>query len=236
MINCYQRFFATYCSFASKDLIDFFDPAIGRNAKVIDFTFRTFFVLTHEKSTFEQKQKAVQKYENVIKNYLIQKNNNDDMQTIIKRKLVNYTESEFDVNFGHLNNIRGPFNYFSTARKDFNNLRINNKQNLKQGLIEFNNAMSHLFAGASSSNTSLEKNIKKANAHFYRGAMDYYKTIIKDNFLQLTKDQRSALAELRFIELDCVGLVISDTEEKRKDIFEQYQKIIQKFQPTAQNP
>ena len=59
---------------------------------------------------------------NEQKNYLIQKNNNDDMQTIIKRKLVNYTESEFDVNFGHLNNIRGPFNYFSTARKDFNNL------------------------------------------------------------------------------------------------------------------
>ncbi|MCW1871810.1 hypothetical protein OLQ26_03875 [Campylobacter jejuni] len=69
---------------------------------------------------------------------------------------------------------------------------MDNNKIIKQSLIEFHNAISHLvsiFYG----NTE-ESNIKRAINHFKRGALDSYKSIIKDYYL--LKNSGNILYEL----------------------------------------
>ncbi|ECK7568718.1 hypothetical protein AJY72_00180 [Campylobacter jejuni] len=70
--------------------------------------------------------------------------------------------------------------------------KLDNNKIIKQSLIEFHNAISHLvsiFYG----NTE-ESNIKRAINHFKRGALDSYKSIIKDYYL--LKNSGNILYEL----------------------------------------
>ncbi|EAL3889597.1 hypothetical protein [Campylobacter sp. RM5063] len=75
--------------------------------------------------------------------------------------------------------------------------KLDNNKIIKQSLIEFHNAISHLvsiFYG----NTE-ESNIKRAINHFKRGALDSYKSIIKDYYL--LKNSGNIIYELDFKKL-----------------------------------
>ncbi len=229
MVNCFQFYFSLYCKFLSKDLVNSFDPSNGRNSKVIDSFYRAFFVLTGADYSREEKNNLLAELNEIVSDYL-DNPTNEDMCLLLNNHLqclskdlnasYNIIQSNTKVNFG----------YFASAQKDFNKYRINTNQILKQGMIEFNNAMSHLYAGVKGGNDFLIANISKANAHLYRGALDYYKTIIKDNFKKLTPEQRVQLVALRIDELNYVGIDVSN-KTKREGILKKYQALVESMFP-----
>ena len=64
------------------------------------------------------------------------------------------------------------------ASEQINNINIFFTMLLKQSLMEFNNAISHI-CNALMAN-EVNENINRAISHLYRGSLDFYKAIIKD--------------------------------------------------------
>lgn len=224
MVNCFQVYFSLYCKFLSKDLVNSFDPLNGRNSKIIDSFYRAFFVLTGADYSIEDKNATLTELSQIISEYL-DNLTNEDMCMLLKKHL-ECSSKDFNASFNLIqNNTKVNFGYFVSAQKDFNTYRIDKNHILKQGLIEFNNAISHLYAGVKAGNDFLISNISKANTHFYRGALDYYKTIIKDNFQRLTPEQRTQLVTLRIDELNCVGVDVAN-KAKREGILQRYQALV----------
>ncbi|MEA1956295.1 MAG: hypothetical protein U9N02_07370 [Campylobacterota bacterium] len=124
----------------------------------------------------------------------------------------------------YLGHLESPLNDFHEAVADFNQLYKNKL--FKQGLIEFNNALSHLFAGFCSSETSFKKNISKACTHLHRGSLDYYKTLIK-NKESLTHLQKEKLIDIRKLEMDSVGLEITNND--KDEILIEYRDFARKL-------
>lgn len=94
---------------------------------------------------------------------------------------------------------------------------------LKQSLIEFNNALSHL-------NNAYwgrypDQNISRAANHLERGALDFYKAIIRDrSFLELLdKDIITQINEIRCLEYSQVGA------EVRENIFTSYKTVLKNY-------
>jgi hypothetical protein len=88
---------------------------------------------------------------------------------------------------------------------------------LKQSLIEFNNAISHLYA--ITQNAKREENIKKAINHLQRGALDFYKTIIKELFVLNKFDKLQKLKEIRCKEYTSVG-------EDKFSVIDEYHNLL----------
>jgi hypothetical protein len=110
----------------------------------------------------------------------------------------------------YLGHLMPPLNDFNEAISDFN--KLHEKELFKQGMIEFNNALAHLFTGFCTSETNFEKNISKACTHLHRGSLDYYKTLIK-NKESLTHKQKIELIKIRDLEMKSIGLEVSNNDK-----------------------
>jgi hypothetical protein len=130
---------------------------------------------------------------------------------IINSKNFPYNKNNYQALY-YLGTIDHLINNFYEANVYY--IKKNPNQFLKQSLIEFNNALSHLSAGYYASETSWEKNIKKAGTHFHRGTLDYYKTIIldKDN---LTISQKNEIVNIRKYEIKSIGVDIDNTDKRK---------------------
>lgn len=97
---------------------------------------------------------------------------------------------------------------------------MQNNQILKQTLIEFHNAISHLYTIVINSG---ESNKGRAINHFRRGALDSYKAIIKDYCYLLSDSDKEVVAkeikELRKMEYQNIG------NDKKDEIFSKYENI-----------
>ena len=92
---------------------------------------------------------------------------------------------------------------------------------LYQGLIEFNNALSHIFNALTKREP--ENNFQRAISHLHRGTLDILKTIIKDLIL-LDKINPTEIKALRKNEY----LKIGNEEIKRTDIIKNYSDFLKK--------
>lgn len=86
-----------------------------------------------------------------------------------------------------------------TKSKQVNGVRL-----LKQSLMEFNNAISHLYSAWKKSN--IDKNMERAQHHLNRGALDFYKSIIKE-LSMLGKIDNSNLELLKYIRCSEYGTI-----------------------------
>lgn len=207
MLNYYEQFFLQYCRFSSKDLIATFDKRLGRNTKVINTFYKIFFLINSKKFSHKEKQDALGALAIQVNNYLT-----DGDVTIYSEmyKALACEKRDSLRKLISLKNLQTSLDNFNEAMSDFNKLHSNVL--FKQGLIEFNNAVSHLFKGFYSSETNFEKNIIKACTHLHRGSLDYYKTLIK-NKESLTHPQKIALVELRSLEMESVGLEVANSDK-----------------------
>ncbi len=214
MQELYADFFTQYCRFISKDLIATFDTRLGRNTKVISNFYRVFYLIGKKDTEKAKKDEAIDILKKQIDNYLSDGDVNiySDMYNSLK-----CNSKDFIKPLVLLNPLNTPLNDFNEAVKDFN--KIFKDKLFKQGLIEFNNALAHLFAGFSTSETNLKINVDKASTHLYRGALDYYKTIIKKKE-SFTHEQKEKLIEIRTIEIASIGLKVSNTD--KDNILTQY--------------
>jgi len=221
MKDIYADFFIQYCRFISKDLISTFDTRLGRNTKVISVFFRVFFVISKKDTNKSSKEKAIVILKKLIDSYL------SDGDVNIYSSMYHSLEcsnKDFTQPLHLLKPLGTSLNDFAEAVKDFN--KIFENQLFKQGMIEFNNALAHLFAGFSTSSTNLDLNIKKASTHLYRGALDYYKTIIKKKE-SFTHEQKEELIKIRTLEIASIGLKISNSD--KDDILVHYRDFARKL-------
>ena len=191
----------------SKDLIATFDARLGRNTKVISVFFRVFYAINKKDLNIKKKEESIDILTKQIDNYLSDGDVNiyADMYSSLE-----CSSKDFIKPLSLFYPLQVPLNNFNEAIKDFNAIFENTL--FKQGLIEFNNALAHLFAGLCASDTNLEVNIKKASTHLYRGALDYYKTIIKKKE-SFTHEQKEQLIEIRKLEIDSIGLQVANTNK-----------------------
>jgi len=208
MQELYEAFFMQYCRFISKDLLATFDKRLGRNTRVINTFYKIFFIINSNEYDNETKKKALNNLTIQIDSYLTDGDTSIYSEMYNTLKCANKT---FVKQLGYLNRLQVSLNDFNEAVSDFN--QVHKDELFKQGLIEFNNALAHLFRGFAESETNFEMNIKKACTHLYRGSLDYYKTLIK-NKESLTHQQKIELIVIRDLEISSIGL---DIANKTKD-------------------
>lgn len=217
MQHYYSQFFTQYCRFISKDLIATFDKRLGRNTKVVNSFYRVFYVINKKDVHSKHKEKALSILTIQIDNYL------SDGDTSIYSEMytsLDCINKSFITSLTYLGHLSIPLNDFNEAVSDFN--KLHSGQLFKQGLIEFNNALAHLFAGFCASETSFEKNVSKACTHLHRGSLDYYKTLIK-NKESLTLPQKRELIRIRGLEMKSIGLEVTNTD--KDEILVEYRKL-----------
>ena len=122
---------------------------------------------------------------------------NEEIVEIYKRNAIDYHSTSF-----------GSENIEQTT-KDLNKYIASKKVKqitmLKQSLMEFNNAISHI--NSAMKKQSIEKNLERAEQHFNRGALDFYKSIIKELFLlnKITDADFKDLRTMRCNEFNTIG-------------------------------
>jgi hypothetical protein len=95
---------------------------------------------------------------------------------------------------------------------------------LKQALMEFNNALSHLYNALIG--RKIEDNIPKAQTHLQRASLDFNKAIIKDlSYLSKLDDEITVIKVLRLKEYKKIG----DNTIDRNIIIDDYNKEIKKI-------
>lgn len=97
---------------------------------------------------------------------------------------------------------------------------------LKQALMEFNNAISHI-------NSALKgqekvKNFERAAQHLNRGTLDFYKSVIKELFIlkKIKPEDLEELKEIRFHEFETMG---SYKYDDRENLYSDYKKLCKKL-------
>lgn len=120
--------------------------------------------------------------------------------------------------------------YFKNSLNDLNAFLekqdLTKSYMLRQTLIEFYNALSHLYV-AYCGNGARDENIKRASSHFQRGALDSYKSIIKD-FCVLANGEDvpisiiNRLKKLRGLECATIG---NDLKRKNENTLPLYKEI-----------
>jgi len=202
-----KEFFGLFYLFLRVDLIESFKK---RNIRIIYLFYITFFALISSKISMEKKEALLKNLREIITEYI---KNKEYIELIDCR--------DFEVsNLSSLKEIYETLNMFSVAMNIF--LKKNENTLFKQSLIESYNAFSHILNGIKSSDTSFNKNVRKAYNHFYRGALDYYKTIIRKEFEKIDKEK---LKELRFEEFSSIGIEASNNKIK-KEIIDKYKKLV----------
>ena len=207
MRHYYSQFFTQYCKFISKDLLATFDKRLGRNTIMIHSFYKVFFIINKKNADKSTLDKSLSILAIQVDQYL------SDGDTSIYLEMLNNLgceQKQYISSISYLGHLSSPLNNFNEAVSDFNKLHKN--ELFKQGLIEFNNALAHLFVGFYTSETNFEKNISKASTHLHRGALDYYKTLIK-NKESLTPKQKKELIRIRNLEINSIGLEVSNNDK-----------------------
>jgi regulator of sigma D len=207
MREYYTEFFTQYCRFISKDLLSTFDNKRGRNTKVIYTFYKVFFIISKKSKNSSAKNKAIIALKAQIDSYLT----DGDLPIYTQMyKTLDCSNKIFILSISYIEHLFPLLNDFNDAVADFN--KFHKDTLFKQGLIEFNNALSHLFRGICNSQTSFEQNVSKACTHLHRGSLDYYKTLVKDKE-SLTYEQKLELITIRNLEIKSIGLKVSSNDK-----------------------
>jgi len=94
------------------------------------------------------------------------------------------------------------------------------KTKINNILVEFNNALSHIFFALENTNT-FTSNINKAKSHLYRAILDCYKEILIENS-NLIKQNQYQYIKIRKKE----ALNIGKNEDNKKEIIKEYKILL----------
>lgn len=110
--------------------------------------------------------------------------------------------------------------FIVSVNSNIETINVLNNPMLKQALMEFFNAISHLLKVIC--RKEMESNLNSFNIHLYRGTLDYYKAIIKDiSFLHnLTFNETEKLKNLREYEYTRIG-----NATDRREITKRYEEF-----------
>lgn len=117
-------------------------------------------------------------------------------------KIYTRNASEYYVTAFGQNNLDG---FKDNIESFLINKKVNKITMLKQSLMEFNNAISHLNNAISKG--TIDKNPERAEQHFNRGSLDFYKSIIRELSMldKISTISLEALEKIRCFEYDSIG-------------------------------
>jgi len=124
----------------------------------------------------------------------------DDLKSIFEKMITDYT-------YGVFEKTDDSESCIENFHKCFEDINIKKITNLKQALMEFNNAISHIVRADYKQENEEEKNIIRAINHLERGTLDYYKSIIKEFYFldNISVKNEKILQHIRCREFNSIG-------------------------------
>jgi hypothetical protein len=214
----FREFFKVYLRFLAIDLFVSLSKD-GRNEKLILSFFHVFIIIVSKKFTKEDKLNALENLKVSLNEYQLKlQNNSNDYENIefLFQELSKKYNLEDDFTLNDIVNLESILVEFLIAINELQN----DSEKLKQPLIEFNNALSHIFAGYFGSNT--KKNIERARTHLHRGTLDIYKYIIQIRKIRELKPKE--LVKFRQYEFQSIGIDVSN--ETKLQVLEKIKQLI----------
>lgn len=221
MNQIFDDFMHIYLKFLSKDLIASLEMDSGRSEKVIAEFVRIFCIITDSRFSPLEKKKVLFDLDISVNSYV----NKGDRELYSKMEDELRKRVTIDSSGQRLDklcvSLQSNLSKFVIANEDYKQ-RCPQTIYFKQSLIEFNNALSHVFNIYLSRN-KMHTNLSRANTHLHRGALDYYKTIIREKHTSMSVPQINHLMEIRLKEYDTVGHNVKYTPDcQKQDLVDTY--------------
>ena len=184
----------------------------GINTNIHNSLMEIFVILTTKQYSSKRKQ--------ILNKLKIMKN------TYFNEKYIrlNFEDKIFKEDIINIPTIQQSVDEFFEAISIF---RKQNDHYLKQGVIEFHNFLAHLLVAFAGETKSTDNNHKKAINHLYRGTIDCYKSIIKNNCDEYCPFQKEII-EIREQEIKNLGIEATSTEAKYQ-LVKSYKNIVNKI-------
>ncbi|EAK0373052.1 hypothetical protein YO71_03650 [Campylobacter jejuni] len=239
----FNSFFFQYGRYLQYDLIHSLEQKtkIGRNVDLL-IEFREFFkLLVSSKLSHEEEKEGFKNLERDIKHYI-----GDKQQECLSIKIDKINYSNFDYTILLTENFKDLLSDFCVSCMDFrtiDNIKYDENQEfakdkdgrsvLVQALLEFNNALSHIFTSVYHGNDDLG-NINKAKNHLYRGTLDNYKMFIRlsiESVKQKNPELFKEFKDIRMQELLDLGKDVQGKVINNEYLHKQYKELYNKSLP-----
>lgn len=216
-----KKFFNVYLKIANND------NALEESKNDLKIAFEEYVKLMlhlYNKDTMAQHST----YPHVLNNPNITEAFREFAEAVEKYQKWRLSLTPHDIKTIYIANLNDRHKYYTNKPFDTEiNINIDtqtmqNNQILKQSIIEFHNAISHL---NSIFFTTRELNKQKAINHFIRGSLDSYKAIIKDYFCLLNDDKKvecSHFDKVKALRQKEYGIIGSDNKNK---VLQEYKLI-----------
>lgn len=223
----FNTFFFCYGRYLQYDLIHSLEQEteLGRNVDIL-MTFRDFFklIITTPNLTEDEFKEGKSNLDNNIATYI-----GKDQQECLNLQLDKISKSAFDYRLLLEQDFKDLLSDFCGSCDDFKIIdRVKHSSNqefnkdkkgksvLTQALLEFNNALSHIFISVYNGNDDL-KNMEKAKNHLYRGILDNYKMVIRLCIKQIKQKDSKLFDEFKEIRMqECLDLGKNIQNKKAK--------------------
>ncbi|GHV59554.1 hypothetical protein FACS1894103_3150 [Campylobacterota bacterium] len=218
-----SRFFYIYSQFLKKDIFNAVG-CHGRQDKVIAAFIKPFELLIEPDGTSDNISGALDELEKIVDFYL--KREGQQAEYLTKTAdcpNLNIDKTISRGNSNHLYNSQPLYNIVKHFVESLSCVKRLRGDFLSQAIVEFNNALSHLYMGYKTAHT-MQKNTNKSITHIYRGTLDNYKSIIKEHSFRISDSHAKDLMSIRCKEMGTIG---GDTKDKDKiAIIEDYRRFI----------
>ncbi|EAJ0914770.1 hypothetical protein CNX28_08915, partial [Campylobacter jejuni] len=242
-IKIFNSFFFQYGRYLQYDLIHSLQQKtkIGRNVDLL-IEFREFFkLLVSSKLKQEEEKEGLDNLKIDIKNYIGNK-----QQECLDIEIDKISHSTFDYNILLTQDFKNLLSDFCVSCSDFRIIDTiehdegqefakdkDRRSVLVQALLEFNNALSHIFTSVYHGNDDLG-NINKAKNHLYRGTLDNYKMFIRLSIKSVKQKNPKLFEEFKDIRMQELLYLGKDVQGKvinNKYLHKQYKELYNKSLP-----
>ncbi|TLD84451.1 hypothetical protein LS70_002575 [Helicobacter sp. MIT 11-5569] len=234
----FNRFFFAYGRYLQYDLIHSLEQEtkIGRNVDLL-LEFRDIFkaIIVAQNIKENEFKEIISSLHKDIDNYIRDAKNECLNIEIDKFEESNFDYSLLDENFKNIltdfciscGDFRIIDRIVHQGSQDFKEDK-EGRSVLTQSLLEFNNAMSHLFMCAYNGNDDL-KNIEKAKNHLYRGTLDNYKMVFRLAINNIKQKDKTLFDKFKQIRLQEVLNIGKDIRKKNIIINEREVNIVEAY-------
>lgn len=239
----FNSFFFQYGRYLQYDLIHSLQQKtkIGRNVDLL-IEFREFFkLLVSSKLKQEEEKEGLDSLKIDIKNYIGNK-----QRECLDIEIDKISRSTFDYNILLTQDFKDLLSDFCISCLDFRIIDTiehdegqefakdkNRRSVLIQALLEFNNALSHIFTSVYHGNDDLG-NINKAKNHLYRGTLDNYKMFIRLSIKSVKQKNPKLFEEFKDIRMQELLYLGKDVQGKvinNEYLHKQYKELYNKSLP-----
>ncbi|EOI6145579.1 hypothetical protein ACMU5N_001373 [Campylobacter coli] len=240
----FNSFFFQYGRYLQYDLIHSLEQKtrLGRSVDLLTIFRKQFDVIITSDLSEEEVEYSKEVIKKAVDDYIGDHKNKclDIDLTSICCSSFNYDalfEEDFKEIFTSFRISCGDFKIIDAIEHEENSQKFvkdkNGRSVLIQALLEFNNALSHIFVSAYHGNDNLG-NINKAKNHLYRGTLDNYKMFIRLSIKSVKQKNPELFEEFKDIRMQELLYLGKDVQGKvinNEYLHKQYKELYNKSLP-----